>query len=181
MQVQVAMLCNICRTLLVSLSLSAVVTAAIPRTSQAHPHPTNDIDVFAFFRSSEKLSLLDDYHGILTEHSANIVEKSIEAILQARHPYQPSLCPGLPRDTQGFQVGNNCWVLHFGMLPLLISKLFLLQVAVAVMKWMELRQGRSKAEKARLIAKSLHRMWGMESPDCDNRVVLFVSQDDNEV
>ena len=121
--VQVAMLCNRCRTLLVSLSLSVVATVAVPWTPQAYPQPTKDVDIC---RISGQASWICDPDRIL--HSAQIVEDSIEAILQARNPYHPPLCPGLPNDTPGFQVGSSAWVLHFGMLPLLTSKLFPLRL-----------------------------------------------------
>ena len=49
------------------------------------------------------------------------------------------------------------------------------------MKQMELQGGRDKAEQAAFFAKSVHRIWGMESSDCDNGVVLFLSKDDHEV
>lgn len=59
--------------------------------------------------------------------------------------------------------------------------LFLLQVAVAVLRKMDLGQGEAPAEAAQAFARALHDAWGVGDPACQNGVLFLLAVDDRQV
>lgn len=57
----------------------------------------------------------------------------------------------------------------------------MLQVAVALVKKMELDGSIGPQEMARTFAKQLHAQWGVGLADCDNGVLLFLSMKDKQI
>jgi len=55
------------------------------------------------------------------------------------------------------------------------------QVAVAVMRRMEVPASWSAAQAAAAFAKELHGRWGMGDAACNNGVLLLLSADDQQV
>lgn len=83
------------------LAMLVVACAAVPWTPQAFPNPTKDVRLCG---RNGKPSWICDPDHVLTEYSADVVEGTINEILQARDPYRKSPCPSLPPDTPGYQV-----------------------------------------------------------------------------
>lgn len=55
------------------------------------------------------------------------------------------------------------------------------QVAVAVMRTMDVPSGQDAAAEAQLFAKALHDAWGVGLRECNNGVLLLLSVDDRQV
>ena len=171
-----------CSRPLALLVLCSVAAAAAPWTPQAYPNPTKDLQSCG---RNGKASWICDPDHVLTEYSADVVEGTIQDILQARDPYSRSPCPNLPPDAPGYQVGFasavQAYTCTYPHACCCSSKVCMPQVAVALVNSMKLQRGRDEAEQAAAFAKAIHQKWGVGASSCDNGLVLFLSKADRQV
>lgn len=116
------------------------------------PNPKRD--TFLCGRDGRKSSVCDP-DTVLSEQAANRLEGLIGDIEDGQSPYRQAPCGS--QGMKGYQV------------------------AVAIMKKMDVGQGSTPQETAKDFAKVLHARWGVGDAACDNGVLLLVSVDDRQI
>ncbi|GBF97799.1 lactase-phlorizin hydrolase [Raphidocelis subcapitata] len=122
-----------------------------PWTPAAYPNPQRDVGACGRRGVS---SFLCDPDGVMSYDAANLAEGLIAQVERGEAPYTRAPCgAGL----QGFQI------------------------AVALMRRLQVDGSQSPGEAAAAFARGLHDAWGVGSGACDNGVVLLLATRDRQV
>lgn len=117
------------------------------------PDPKRDVHLCG--RGGRPSNICDPDNVLNDEKATNRIEGILKDIWEGKEPYAKAPCGA--KDLQGYQV------------------------AVAIMRKMEVKWGRSASKAAQTMAKSLHARWGVGDAACDNGVLLLLAVEDRQV
>lgn len=165
------------------LLVHAAAAAATQWTPGAFPDPK--VDVKRCGRGGVASNICDP-DLVLGNAAKDYIEGVLKAIWKGEAPYTTGDCAG---NQEGYQARvalptaaeptcrQSCCAQLLPCFPLAWT----LQVAVAVMRKMELEAGVGPAQAAKDFATTLHTKWGIGNPACNNGILFLLSIGDRQI
>jgi hypothetical protein len=188
----------------VVLALSACTAA--PWTPASFPNPATDVTLC---NRRGVRSRICDPDGILSYEGANVLEATLADVAEARAPFGMSACARAPGEPAGYEVRCPVALSPGGCLLMLLRPTCMsaercarcascrscagrqaltrgrcgpmVQVAVALMAQMAVRDGLVVDDQAADFASALMTEWGVGNRRCNDGVLLLLSKEPREV